>query len=305
MSAHKKILRVIWWNCGLSGLKHRRARLTINQKSRELEKVNQKIASAKDIILMLIPQTDILVLGEYACFGVRDLVNEYNCIHAKNGANYGVIDLCESICGTRQTFDNLVIYNKKVVTAGAVSRCVNAGTLRRIQRYKVYQIIPFSHLNESDFRFELAVVHWRMRDGYGGDAQRLCKCKAAEKLLRRMSTKSAYPYKIIVGDFNNEPYEDPFQWMVSTRSSEYAETYNGLYNPFWRYMDGEHYTIYSPANHDFHDNGAVFDNILVNSKFLGLGSRWHLEPDIMDAKTFGYSMEQHDHQPISMDFSRM
>lgn len=301
----QKILRVIWWNCGLTGLNYKHKRAINASERKKIEKILIKQNQVKNVIKKLMMQTDILVLGEFcwpggiAAFEMEQSINQEDELRV-----FGFENLTHKISGSQMEFDNFVIYNKKILKVDNVSSCQNVGTKKRVIHYKAFQIVSFRHLQVADFSFELAVAHWNMRNGYGGDAYEFRRLKAAEKLGKRLSMDYHHPYKILVGDFNNEPYEAAFHWLETSRSRSYARDYKMLYNPFWRYMDGEHHTIFSSGNHDFKDNGAVFDSIMVNAEFLDQENLWKLEAEIIDVASLGYSVDKHDHQPVAMNFSK-
>lgn len=300
------VLRVVWWNCGLSGLLKKLPKsgdALSKDDVKKLRAISIKMTMTKEVIKKLAEQSDVLVLGEFSWGGdteafVSGLINDLKSA----GVDFGYENLSCEISGTKMLFDNFVLYNKSLIKIDNVSHCSNIGTKRRRINYRAYQTVSFQHLTESNFKGEMAIVHWGMRNGFGGDTYESHRLMAAEKLAKRLSTGMNYPYKIIVGDFNNEPYEDSFRWLSASRSIEYAQNYDALYNPFWRFLDGTQCTIYSKNNHDFKDNGAVFDNIIVNSKFLDATKPWELTPGILEEPLSGYSMGKHDHYPIAMDF---
>lgn len=300
-------LKIIWWNCGFSGLTKKRKtcrEAPKPEKRKEKEaKIGRKIGQAQKVIDTLIGEADVLVLGEFDWLvDPKSIVEGYNLMHANDGVEYGIADLRKSTSDPEKNMDTIIIYNKNLLDLDRCGDCLDAQVPWKSANYRVYQMITVRCRNGAHFEFKMAVAHWRMRDGFGGREENRLKCRAADILAKRLSAEEECPYKIILGDFNVEPYEEPMQWIGASRSVEYVRKYKCLYNPFWRFLDGEHYTIRKRFSDDFKDEGAVFDSIMVNARFVDEG--WALTPSIDSDLLGNYDFQNGDHCPVSLQISR-
>ncbi|MCQ4314460.1 hypothetical protein EA797_04400 [Stutzerimonas zhaodongensis] len=122
---------------------------------------------------------------------------------------------------------------------------------------------------------------------------------------------------IIIGDFNNEPFEEPiYDKLRATRDRKLLLTKPFfLYNPFWRTLGGPapycgrsevspcHGTYYLKTSQHV-TKWFTFDQIIVSSAFLGHGD-WHLAEGLTTVLSYDNSsilgaefFKDHDHLPI-------
>lgn len=295
-------LSVVWWNTGMRALR-KELEGTEPSHTAQINKLERKLLERQGVVRRLIRESDILILGEYINeFGLTGDVARINFEASKSKCNscYSCVDLYYEASG-KMIFDNYVVYNKNklyCVPQSIIERTVsNVGTRRKERRYKAYQCVKFDCVRFTNKSLDVFVVHWNMRDGFGGNEKRAAKLKAAELLAKKIEPAGGRPFKIVAGDFNNEPYEESLMWLESSRSRDYVSTAGGLYNPFWKYLNEEARTIYSPKNHEFMANGAIFDGILVNRAFVERSDQWRITPSILEAR---FVMDVHDHNPVKL-----
>lgn len=172
----------------------------------------------------------------------------------------------------KEEFHNAVIYRcdkYQIVDESNKDRSIT--TYRNIPRkrqYRVVQRVKFRAISDLNFGIEFFVVHWSKRDSCKGDQELYDKEGSAGEILSLAGSSDVdYPYKMILGDFNNEPYESTLRKMRETRSRVFAIKNEALYNPFWELMYGESGTINSPNNNNLNCDKPFFDFCLINDRF--------------------------------------
>lgn len=301
-------LRIVWWNTGLAALTQKLHQAESNsEKVKGKKKIKGRIDERNNLIWELAEKNDILVLGEYKNeFEIKRKIATRNVWYRAKGITRRLdcVDLNYE-AGEKMKFHNFIIFDASAVRCFPRSKmsmtCANVGSCSRTRRYRAYQVVKFVHSAASDFSFEIFVVHWNMRNFFEGESRHQLRLKAAERLLKRTEKKNGFPYKIVVGDFNNEPFEDGLYWLGGSRSQSYVAEFGGLYNPFWRYLGLDKYTLHSPKNREFMSQGAIFDHMLVNQAFLTAGSEWKICPSILENQ---YELQVNDHNPVRLLLKR-
>jgi len=184
----------------------------------------------------------------------------------------------------RLQFDTGLIYNTErlsIVDAGSIVSAHGA------RRYKIANRIDFA-LVSGEWSFHLFVSHWPSRAIR--EENILSRQTVADRLkekIRALAATSTNVAIIVVGDFNDEPFDQSLAWhMLATRDRDLAKSKRDyLYNPFWRHM-GES-KAYSIADNRSGAAGScfyreetttrwrTFDQMLFSPAFLGT-CEWHL-----------------------------
>ena len=293
--------KIVWWNTGLYPLQHRISSGAGSAKDKKA------VLERNKLILDLADENDILVVGEYKDeFGLKGQLTGKNSLNKIQGKpkRLDLVNLNYQ-SGKRMSFHNMIVYDSSRFSwePRSILSCTrdNVGTRKDVERYRAYQVVKFRSIEDLTFAFELFVVHWGMRDGFGGSHARQLRLRSADFLKKRTRCDNCFPYKIVVGDFNNEPFEDGLFWLEGSRSKDYVRECGGLYNPFWRYLGAEKFTMKSPRSKEFLSHGAVFDNILVNKIFLDETAGWRITPEILEGR---YDLRNCDHNPVRITFER-
>ena len=293
--------KIVWWNTGLYPLQRRIS------SGKGSEKDEKAVSERNKLILELAEENDILVVGEYKNeFDLKGQLAGKNSLNKIQGKpkRLDLVNLNYQ-SGKRMSFHNMIVYDSSRFSweRRSIVSCTqdNVGATKDMERYRAYQFVKFRSSVDLTFAFELFVVHWGMRDGFGGSHARQLRLRAADFLKKRIRSDNCFPYKIVVGDFNNEPFEDGLFWLEGSRSKNYVRECGGLYNPFWRYLGSEKFTMKSLKSKEFLSHGAIFDNILVNKIFLDEANGWRITPEILEGR---YNLRNSDHNPVRITFER-
>ena len=257
-----------WWNTSLSPV------------GRDRADDNHKQISAR-IVKSLIDELnfDCLALGEITTADLSMM---------KSGCETQALAVFDGTLKTgRLQFDTGVIYNDSRL------RILNSKSITSSHGHRNYKIanrIDFECISDGS-HFHLFVSHWPSRGVR--EENILMRETIADRLkaqIRAIEEIAADAAIIVVGDFNDEPFDQSLAWnMLATRDRGLAKTKTGyLYNPFWRRL-GEskpHTSLDTKggaAGSCFYRTETstrwrTFDQMLFSSAFLGKGE-WHLNED--------------------------
>lgn len=285
-------LSIVWWNTSLYSY----------AAAKNMRRLDKKHAlEVYEEIRALCLVNDIVFLGEFPNEGeLKDLVISVNELLLRSRSNYSVCgDNLFYKKGRSLEFHNAVVYNSnklKLMCETNEDRSITKyRNIEKRRNYRVAQRIRFKSC-DVERAMEFYIVHWRKRDGVNGEEEKERKEKSADEILARISGfDSDYPYKMVLGDFNNEPYEKTIRGLHGTRSIEYARDNDALYNPFWMLMHGESGTIYSPNNENLRCNKPMFDFFLVNPVYCG--GKCTFSPEIVN---LNMSHRLNEHRPVKL-----
>jgi hypothetical protein len=265
----KLMLGIAWWNTSLSPLGRCRA-------DEEDKKIASKITSlmANDL------RIDCLTFGEVT---TNDLHYIADSCYLKD---YQIFD--GTLKEGRLLFDTGLIYNKRRLE---ILNASNITSSHGKQTLKIAQRIDFSILETHEL-LHIYVLHWPSRlwcteNSAKRDALGFRLHDAIEE-LKKYYPSSHHPQIILLGDFNDEPFNDSLAGhLLATRDRTLAKQSDlFFYNPFWRHL-GETAPHSQGLPSDsicgtfFHRTGAetkwrTFDQIIVSSSFLS-DDRWYIE----------------------------
>lgn len=284
-------LSIVWWNTSLySYAPKESARSLAAPFCDEVYAEMQKLCFANDIVFLGECPKDSLM-------SVEDSLN----------ANEGI--------DSRYRLENLYYKNKSLEFHNAVIfRCdkfelvEESNADRSITRYRnipqkrhyrVAQRVRFRAVGDMAEGFEFYIVHWSKRNSSKGELEEDNKLGSADEILARVSNEDIdFPYKMVLGDFNKEPYELTLRKLNETRSRDYAIGHSALYNPFWKLMHEENGTICSPDNENFHCNKPFFDFCLLNERFCKTFDSFM--PEII---TLDMEHRPNEHRPVKITIS--
>lgn len=258
LSIHRPIyngaLTFGWWNVGLA----------YGDNINDAQYKKLIVSKVND----LIGDIDILGLGEFASEEV------FHEIERMIPRNYSIVQLYEDP-DQRLSFDTAVIFNKaSVLINDSVDKekCnmfwADGAVIPR--QYRIAQKVRFRSVAlNSDF--DIYFVHWRQHDGaYESERKR----KAGEYIHRAAFGDRGQNLKdsvaVLMGDFNAEPSERVFSDILVSRSRKFVEKHGGFFNPFWRKLHDENWTINCGNTSELRIDKCLFDYIMVSSQFLRL-----------------------------------
>jgi len=176
-------------------------------------------------------------------------------------------------------------YRLEILDSGNITSSYGTQTLKIAQR------IDF-RISETRELLHIYILHWPSRQWCNAnDCKRDTLGIRLRDAIQNLKKNYSYPYPpqiILLGDFNDEPFDDSLAGhLLATRDRTLVKK-NDLffYNPFWRLL-GESLPHSYGFNPDsicgtyFHRTGEVtkwrtFDQIIVSSSFLK-DDRWYIE----------------------------
>lgn len=259
-------LSFVWWNTSLSPYGGTKSKMGAANKRKTIKS-----------IIRLVEMNDLVVLGEYQDeYGLSKCLAEANLrLHnLGSGIRYDVFDLnykcnykAKNGRNYSHEFHNYLIYNRSSLINKTGSLKEATFNMLGKDHYRVFQRVRFYDNLMGLGDFELFIVHWSMHDGFEGRAEARRKEAAAERIVEQMGLdESAFPYQLVMGDFNCELYEEPFAKLKSSRSRGYSTRNGTLYNPFWACMGDEIGTISNRDNVAFLCDAPFFDSVMVNHR---------------------------------------
>jgi hypothetical protein len=290
--------QICWWNTGLSPPKGKSN--DPSHLSDVIEKL--KILEQKNI--------DLICLGEVDSSAIEE-IRESNVLN-----RYEVFDRSVDQDGTK--------FNMAFANLGGGASLKDFVFITKRVRASKKKISQSFNVELSDGGvFRVFVVHWpsrlfvpedaNLRGSYGT----LLRTSIDDLLDENLDEKI-----ILLGDFNDEPYNDSIALEMSASRDVVLVQKNKrlLYNPFWRRMPPQgSYRRNSPAatihGSYYYSSGVVhrwvvFDQVLVSSAFLG-ASMWHLDEDETiiwpDSEGFGVGPGKSktiDHLPVIATLER-
>ncbi|HCG7114771.1 TPA: endonuclease/exonuclease/phosphatase family protein [Vibrio parahaemolyticus] len=298
-------LKFGWWNVALSP--------SAQQATSNSNSENYKIVEKHINHLIEDEQCDILALCE---------VSELDYFHFHNvydNEELGVINLTDKVGRTR--FDMLIIYRKEYLNIEPVNPLSKPVTGHTI---KAAQVLKVTNLDiDTDEVFYLYTCHWASR--LNGDSEKRRKKAASMVYADALEFIEAGHHVIIMGDFNDNPYDVSISEELSaSRCHDAVKLYpkEYFYNPFWR-------TVVSGLQYNHHNTSQTFrsgtlkykefagtmwhsyDQIIVSGSLLS-GSGWHLnenqtkvieEPSLLS--DFESNQSFLDHLPIVCEVNRI
>jgi hypothetical protein len=257
-----------WWNTSLSPVGRNRA-----------DDDHQEIATT--VVRSLIDElgVDCLALGEVTN---NDLSTMMAACKATSLSVYE-----GTLKEGRLQFDTGIIYNNACLAlAGAFSTTSMHGT----RNYKISNHVNFVSVADG-LPLHVFISHWPSR---GINEENLLSRKTiACRLKNQLHDLTVYSPNaaiIVMGDFNDEPFDESLSWhLLATRDRYLVQTKRGyLYNPFWRKLgESQAYARSLPdrgvAGTCFYKGTTdtrwrTFDQILFSSAFFGK-SAWHLKEE--------------------------
>jgi endonuclease/exonuclease/phosphatase family metal-dependent hydrolase len=259
---------ICWWNTGLAP-----------PKGATNDPDHLRIVVDAIHMLMMSRDVDLLCLGEV------DSETMAAVSGMSNSDRFTFIDRSRDSTGTK--FNMGFVHSRNRVAVGASK--YHAQMFEQTKR-KMAQNFELTLSDGS--AFDIFVVHWPSRLFLPPEA--ITRPMLGFALRQSIdSILDADPDRkiIVLGDFNDEPYDTSIARMLSaTREIAMVRANRRLlYNPFWRSLVGaDRYGIkaktpgYSPGTY-YYSSGRihrwrVFDQILLSSSLLG-GGNWHLSED--------------------------
>jgi hypothetical protein len=268
-SEFKTMLGISWWNTSLSPVGKCRASAK-----------DKKIAT--EIIRLIIHDLGI------DCFAFGEVTTEdlHYIAESDSLRNYQIFD--GTLKEGRLLFDTGLIYNK--LRLRILDACHIISSYGR-QTLKIAQRIDFI-ISETHELLHIYILHWPSRlwcteNSAKRDTLGIRLRDAIDDL--KSNYPSSYPPQIIIlGDFNDEPFNDSLAGHLLATRDRTVVKQNDLYfyNPFWRHL-GESL----PHSHGLHSDSIcgtcyhrtgeetrwrTFDQIIVSSSFLR-DDRWYIE----------------------------
>lgn len=270
-SEFKAMLGISWWNTCLSPVGKCRA-----------NEEDKKIASQIIKLLIYDFRIDCLAFGEVTTEDLRYIADSCSL------KDYQIFD--GTLKNGRLQFDTAVIYNKHRLK---ISDSRSIVSTYGKQHLKIAQRIDFI-TSETQELLHIYVLHWPSRLWSPEDSAKRhtlgSRLRDTINDLKNEYSSSYPPQIIILGDFNDEPFDKSLAGhLLATRDRTLVKQ-NDLYfyNPFWRHL-GEtlphSYGLHSGSicGTCFHRTGEetkwrTFDQIIVSSSFLR-DDRWYIEEE--------------------------
>nr|AKN38506.1 endonuclease/exonuclease/phosphatase [Vibrio splendidus] len=206
-------LRFAWWNIGIS------PSLKAASKS---DKVDFDKLTTELLALITVQRASLLAICEVSNSDVRN-------IEQRLSYPYKILDLTFTTGQTR--FDTAIIYNSNKIK---VSHLKDLTSKKQGRTIKAAQKIKVIELKDGD-EFLLYLCHWPSRLMGNAESKRL---RAADMLYLDSSEEmSNGKLAIIMGDFNDNPYDPSIQNnLCALRCHDATRKYPTeiFYNPFWR-----------------------------------------------------------------------
>lgn len=278
---------IVFWNTGL---------LHIKEDERDYQ-------TCIDLLEGFLEKNDIDVLA--LCEVDEEAISKISTEARKH--KYKVMSAVDEVA-SRNKFDMCVLFNKSVSKVEKKKGLYYSESNRNYRVGQEFELI----FKDSYQPIFLYVCHWRSR--IHGDE--LVRNKCGSELKRRIDKNTVFtknPYTIIVGDFNDEPFNDSLQeYLRATRDIHIIEDKQDLlYNPSWntfgtRNIDTEQYF----AGTYFYNNGSLtnwhnFDQIIVSSAFLQRNGGWKLCNEKMEILEIPWYLRivkdkktKYDHLPV-------
>jgi Endonuclease/Exonuclease/phosphatase family len=162
-------------------------------------------------------------------------------------------------------WDLALAYNQEVWALSGRSTPITVSYQR--QTYRAGYRTKFRHVS-TDTEVAVYLAHWRSRLNDG----RLARERCAEQLRQRIVREKVHV--LLMGDFNDEPFDKALENLNATRDMHLARERPGmLFNPFWRHLGHEDRQDPTCGTY-YHRNGdttrwRTFDQILMSAGFLG------------------------------------
>ncbi len=286
-------VRICWWNTGAAPTQGNANR---GEHLADLEAGFELILRRREL--------DIIVLGEVNSDTLSAL-STWSSL-----APFSIHDLTVDDLGKR--YHMALLYREEVTTVESTRSINLKGSATR---KKAGQLVTLKLLDEC--LVHLLIVHWPSRVLVPAEAHdRPFLARELRSILNQLSEEAADNYTILLGDFNDEPFNDSMVVALeSTREIELArDRRHLLYNPFWRVLASAAKTHpvsgqKEPPGTFYYSAGQfnrwyVVDQMLFSSGLLGQG-KWRLleEDDIMwcDPRELGVGpglSKTIDHVPV-------
>ena len=267
----KSTLGIAWWNTSLSPLGRCRA-----------NEEDKKIASHMTMLMVNDLHIDCLAFGEVTTDDLHYIADSCSL------NDYQIFD--GTLKEGRLLFDTGLIYNKRrleILNSSNITSSYGKNTLKIAQR------IDFN-ISETHELLHIYVLHWPSRLWCARNSAKRDTLGSSLgnsiRDLKKNYSSSPPPQIILLGDFNDDPFDDSIAGhLLATRDRalvKQSDLY--FYNPFWRHL-GEtlphSYGLHSESicGTYFHRTGEetkwrTFDQIIVSSSFLS-DDRWYIEEE--------------------------
>ncbi|WP_416769567.1 endonuclease/exonuclease/phosphatase family protein [Pseudomonas sp. RHF3.3-3] len=301
-------INIGWWNTSLSPPVAKKTKDTGKKKTGLYLKIIEHLITHEHIDLLGLCEVDLIDIDKIKTHLTNSNLNDYKVIPLYKKHEGRIDDYCLIINSTKITFKDSL----------ELEYC-------RDELETYYKIGIRVNLEINNDSFFLFLSHWQ--------SQLSMKAKHRRKLggflrkaLNTIFQENTSPHIILMGDFNDEPFDDSvcFELLSSRDKAVVKEFPKVLYNPFWRIL-GAH----SPHDHEnvhtwSHVGGTclykerkemtywkTFDQILFSSAFID-SQGWHLiesktkicsEP-ALDEKYKKWRKNVSDHFPVISQIRR-
>lgn len=284
-----------WWNTSLSPVGKRQA--SPEQRAVALQVITD---------LTRYGQVDCLALGEVTSDDVKEF------LYSGELSDYDFYD--GTLRDGRLQFDTVVLYRKQCLTLVDSTSLIDRQGARKL---KVANRMDFQ-APLTDRPFHVFVSHWPSRQWRerNGSTSHLLGMRLRDAIVELHSSDEVPPYAILLGDFNDEPFDFSLSEQLLAVRDRQSVRRNPhlLYNPFWRYL-GESLPhvpgapCRSYCGSYYHASGVdtrwrTFDQIIFSAPFVGDGD-WQLNEaytQILHLEPFAASVsdrrEIFDHFPV-------
>lgn len=237
---------IVFWNCGLAPTKKNMLVADAASCDAAAEMIRGLVQGGASMLgLCEVDEASISLLRRH--FPVSFEVRPY--VHALERSRWDLaLAYDKEVWGLRgRTIPITVGYQRHTYRAGCCTKFLHISTGTNVAVY---------------------LAHWRSRLHDGGLARERC----GEQLRQRIGREKSHV--LVMGDFNDEPFDKALENLNATRDMHLARERPGmLFNPFWRHLG--HEDRHDPAcGTYYHRNGdttrwRTFDQILVSPEFLG------------------------------------
>lgn len=299
-------IKAFWWNIAAAPLG--------KEKGLSVEELESLVMGLCSIISTL--DVDALCLGEVSRRILESLAEKLA------DTPYKIFNGVEKV--DRVSFDSCVVYNSSKIAYQDSTPIVlpHVSATQKISHRLAFEVVDTKEL------LFLYVLHWPSRLRHSADSPYRINLgvnlRGSLDLLFRKFGEDVNV--IILGDFNDEPYNDSMtvflrasrdRELVRKRSNEFY-----FYNPFWCFLshpekycrnEGElaRFGTYVFSSTEVLSESHVFDQMLFSSSFIGKGP-WYLEEEsvrVLDSRdpTVGefISAVGSDHMPIFAEIRRV
>lgn len=306
VSADELSLRILWWNIAIAPLGV--------EKEMSTNRLQEVVETLVDLMLVL--DIDVFCLGEVSDRILREI--EF----LLEDTPYEIFNAIETV--RRAKFDSCVVFNGAKVKLDDSTPVVldHVSSAQKICHRLVFEVL------ETKEPLFVYVSHWpsRLRQGPGTSYRMNLGANLRTSLNVVFKDFGARTNIIILGDFNDEPYDAPMtDFLKSSRDRDLVRSRESdffIYNPFWSFLSQpQKYTrsedalkchgTYTFSSSLLTSNSHVFDQILFSSSFISAGP-WYLEEESVEIIGANHSVAGlhvetmgSDHKPVIAEVRRV